>query len=290
MEIVLDFLYLFIKIEYISPIALQQEKEYQDRKKKQRTTRFHEVNVKNYYKYKLKKDTIQCNLLMSLSSGKKQLDDVSTMNLDTDSYQVAIDTCTSESICREKELFAGKIHNHQRLYIQGVGGKVKVTGVGSLKFRIIDDDGVTHDLLIHNVLYVPESPVNLISPQRWSETSTNLDGTGGVTILFWDNKQFTKLIPHNPDLKIPIMTVNDGFRKGSVSLAAGSMCIPCTPTYLRTSVPMSISSLSSHAKEIIVPLDDKEENQSYHRMTTRSKCRKVDELDKLKKNSTYGEN
>ena len=286
-EIVFDLLYLFIKVEYVSPITIQQEKEYENKRRKQRTTRFHEVNKRNYYRYKLKKDAIQCNLLMSLSSKKKQLDDVSGTSLDTDSYQVAIDTCTSESICSERELFVGKIHSCRRLYIQGVGGKVKVTGVGSIKFRITDDDDVTHDLLIHNVLYVPESPVNLISPQRWSETSTNPEGTGeittgGVTILFWDNKQFTKLIPHHPDLKIPIMTVNDGFTKGAAFLAAGSMCIPCTPTYLHTSVPMSINSLSSQTKEIIVPLDDEEEDQSYHRMTTRSKSKKVDELDKLK--------
>ena len=122
-EIAFEFLYLFIKVEYKSPILAKQEREYEERKRNETVVKFHECNKKNYFRYKMKNKTIRCNLLMSLSSGKKDLEQTSTLSLDTDSYDIAIDTCTSESICRERELFVGKVHQCKRLYIQGVSGK-----------------------------------------------------------------------------------------------------------------------------------------------------------------------
>ena len=52
--------------------------------------------------------------------------------------------------------------------MQGVGGRVKASGFGTIKVRIIDDENNLNDLLIHNVIYLPKSPINLISPQKWS--------------------------------------------------------------------------------------------------------------------------
>ena len=177
-EIAFEVLYIFIKIEYKPPYVTAQE-EFNRLKLKNSKEKilFHEVNKCNLFRYKLMKRTVWCKLILSLSSKKKKFESSETINLDTDSYEIAIDTYTSESVCKEKELFVGKIHSCRRLYIQGVGGKVKVTGVGTIKIRIVDDDGITHELLIHNVLYVPESPVNLLSPQRWSEQSNPINGT-----------------------------------------------------------------------------------------------------------------
>ena len=70
---------------------------------------------------------------------------------------------------------------------------------------VTDDENKLNDLIIHNVIYLPESPVNLLSPQKWSLGSDNPTGSGeitagGTTLLFWNNNTKTKYIPHHPDL------------------------------------------------------------------------------------------
>ena len=84
--------------------------------------------------------------------------------------------------------------------------------------KIIDDEGKTFDLLIHNIIYLPDSPINLISPQRWPGGAKDPTGTGeltidGITLLFWNQRKSTKVIPHHPELGIPIMAFNDGYTR-----------------------------------------------------------------------------
>ena len=81
--------------------------------------------------------------------------------------------------------------------------KTRVSGCGTIKIRIVDDDGRKHDLIVNDVLFVPECPTNLISPQEWSRDTNDPSGTGkitigGSTLLFWDDKQYSKYIPHHP--------------------------------------------------------------------------------------------
>ena len=116
-EIAFEVLYIFIKIEYKLPYVTAQE-EFNRLKLKNSKEKilFHEVNKCNLFRYKLMKRTVWCKLILSLSSKKKKFESSETINLDTDSYEIAIDTCTSESVCKEKELFVGKIHSCRRLY------------------------------------------------------------------------------------------------------------------------------------------------------------------------------
>lgn len=233
-----------------------------------------EVNKRHRLKFKFGR-TVLSNILVSLTakSKKNQMDDL--MKLDSDSYYFAIDTCTSEGICKHKELFNGKIQPCNNIFVQGVGGKIEVEGYGSITLRITDDDNVKHDIIIHNVLYVPNSPANLISPQRWSQGSNA--GTGeitveGSTLLFWNNRTATKLIPHHPELGIPIMSVNDGYTK-SQALLNTTICKPCMPAYLQTSEPTP----SPKSNEVhIIPMDDEEE--SYHNIDNAPRL-VIDELE-----------
>jgi hypothetical protein len=218
-----------------------------------------EVNKRYKLRFKFGKQ-VTSRLLVSLSSNsrKKEVDDIA--KLDSDSYHFAIDTCTSEGICKHKELFIGKIRPCKNVYVQGVGGKIDVQGYGTIKIRITDDDGVKHDLIIHNVLYVPDSPANLLSPQRWSQGSNAGIGeitVEGSTLLFWNDRKATKLIPHHPEMGIPIMSVNDGYTKSHAMLNT-CFCKPCMPTFLHTSEPKQQKNSTVH----VVPLDDDEE--SYH--------------------------
>jgi hypothetical protein len=73
---------------------------------------------------------VTSNLVFSMSTKSKKSELQSTTQLDTDSYLLAIDTCTSETIVKHKELFVGKISPCRNLYVQGVGGKIKASGYG----------------------------------------------------------------------------------------------------------------------------------------------------------------
>jgi hypothetical protein len=237
-----------------------------------------EMNKKDRIRFKFGK-TITSNILVSLTarSKKNRMDDV--IKADSDSYSFAIDTCTSEGICKHKELFVGAIKKCHNIFVQGVGGKISVEGYGTIKIRIVDDDNAKHDLLIHNVLYVPDSPANLLSPQRWSQGSNS--GTGeitveGSTLLFWNDRKSTKLIPHHPELGIPIMSVNDGYTKCQAFLNS-TFCQPCMPAYLQTSQTAEVNN-TTH----VIPLDDDEE--SYHNIEQSRAPLLVDELEQSRTN------
>lgn len=277
-DYVFDLTNIFLQVNFNQKHTDIQQKKW-DTPYCQKDVEIYEINKLEPLRFKYGK-TIQSNLVFSLSAKSSKgssLDDV--MSTDTDSYTAAIDTCTSESICRHQELFIGEIKTCKNVYVQGVGGKVKASGYGSVKMRILDDEGKLYDLIIHNVIYLPDSPINLISPQRWSEGSKDSTGTGeitigGTTLLFWNNKQSTKIIPHHPELGIPIMSFNDGYTKSAAFLSTtvdAMFCLPCTDqlSYLHTS-----QAVANENQVHIIPMDDDDESFSNIRQNI-----VVDELD-----------
>ncbi len=242
----------------------------------------YEVNSPDFKQFKYGKSLVsQVVISLTTKSKKNSIDD--TLNLDSDSYNFAIDTCTSEGICKHEELFIGKIRNVHGLNVKGVGGEIAVHGVGTIKIRITDDAGSKHDLIIHNVLYVPESPANLLSPQRWSKMSANPMGTGEITVadttlLFWDDRKYSKVVPHHPELGIPIMSVNDGYTKTAAYFNT-ELCKPCMPVCMHTS--QTIEDPNAPNVTHIIPLDDEDE-QSFSRLPQSTPVL-VDELEALNK-------
>ena len=267
-EYIFDFINIFLQVEYKH--VPHSEKDNAKIKKwktpySQDQVEIYEVNQHDPLRFRNGK-RIQSNLVFSMSAKSSSNDAINdVMNADTDSYTAAIDTCTSESICKHKECFVGDIKPCKNVYVQGVGGRIKASGYGSVKMRIEDDQGKAFDLLIHNVIYLPDSPINLISPQRWSGGSKDPTGTGeltidGTTLLFWNERKSTKIIPHHPELGIPIMTFNDGYTKSSAFLSAAQssmFCLPCTDhlSYLHTSQTVT----DKHNRLHIIPVEDEDE-------------------------------
>ena len=105
-----------------------------------------------------------------------------------------------------------------KINIKGIGGQLDATGYGTIKFNILNDHGKTHELVVHNVLYVPNSPVNLFSPQRFArdDESNGMNGTcsltGGTNSHFiWNHSKYIKSIHHPMQWSLPILHVNEGF-------------------------------------------------------------------------------
>ena len=53
--------------------------------------------------------------------------------------------------------------------VQGINGSTMASGVGTIQFKITDNDGVRHTIVFYNVIYLPEFIKNLISTSKCKE-------------------------------------------------------------------------------------------------------------------------
>ena len=72
-----------------------------------------------------------------------------------------------------------------------------------------------YSTILENVLYFPQSPVNVLSVTAFATQLNDDTGTWIKTSRFestfsWDNEKLTKTLVH-PASKLPQMNVNDGF-------------------------------------------------------------------------------
>jgi hypothetical protein len=90
---------------------------------------------------------------------------------DTDSYEIKLDTGCSYSISgTESDFIPGTVVPVQGMTVGAYGGtKLSVTGVGTLKWAILDDAGRLLELVIPDSLYVKSTNTRLLSPQHYAQ-------------------------------------------------------------------------------------------------------------------------
>ena len=124
---------------------------------------------------------------------------------DSDSVEIGIDNRTSYTMTGFVSDFVGPINPTNNYNIKGISGKdLPVNGIGTVKWRINDDEGRSHNLIIPNSLYVKSFKGRLMSPQHWAQTADDSypekDGTVCITgarslVLRWSQKKYTKTVP-----------------------------------------------------------------------------------------------
>jgi hypothetical protein len=87
--------------------------------------------------------------------------------------------------------------------------------MGTVNWRWKDDHGKSHTMKIKDVLFFPDSPVNILSITCLADQFKDDDGTGIDTKLtksrfYWDNNQFQRTINH-PASNLPELPINEGF-------------------------------------------------------------------------------
>ena len=92
-------------------------------------------------------------------------------------------------------------------------------GIGDLNIRIRDDENKTSTLVLKNVLYFPNSPVNIISVVCLADHFNDDTGTWVQTCrnsskFTWDNGKFMKELKHSTN-RLPEITVNEGINKST---------------------------------------------------------------------------
>jgi hypothetical protein len=132
----------------------------------------------------------------------KQTHQDEVVMFDTDAKAIRIDNCASFCISNDKRDFITPLKKVNKK-LKGLGGTLSEIYSGTIKWSIEDDDGVSHDTVIPNGLYVKESPSKLLSPQRWAQTAQDFKplprGTWCSTYrdciqLYWNQRRFTKTV------------------------------------------------------------------------------------------------
>ena len=95
------------------------------------------------------------------------------------------------------------------------GSNFHPTSIGNIKITWNDDNGIPYHTVLKNVLYFPDSPVNVLSVTAFASQLNDDNGTWIKTarhqsVFSWDHDNFTKTLVH-PASNLPQMTVNGGF-------------------------------------------------------------------------------
>jgi hypothetical protein len=100
--------------------------------------------------------------------------------------------------------------------IKGFNGQTTQTKVGTVKWRIQDDGGRIHDIILPNTYYSVKAESRLLSPQHWAQTAENGRGTHCTTyhdaiVLEWNNQEVKKTMPINKMTRnVGIISTNAG--------------------------------------------------------------------------------
>ena len=88
---------------------------------------------------------------------------------DSDSFKIGVDNHASKTISNNSIQFISYITPTPKTILRGAEGNLKVKGVGTVRWKIEDDDGKEYELIVKDFLYVPDISPCLLSPQHWAQ-------------------------------------------------------------------------------------------------------------------------
>lgn len=95
-------------------------------------------------------------------------DKTQTVTFDSGFFDILIDNCASVSIANQLSYFVNP-PTKSNTKIIGINGDSAASLVGTLKWKIEDDDGNIHDIILSNTFYSAGVRNRLLSPQHWSQ-------------------------------------------------------------------------------------------------------------------------
>lgn len=127
---------------------------------------------------------------------------------DTDSFHIIVDTGASAAftLCKQDIISFTPMNKK----VKGLA-TLQVAGVGTVQYRVKNDQGETINLIIDNCYYVPEMDIHLICPQQLTKQITmpcvqSFDDK--VFHLHWNGN--TKMIPISKANNLPILYTAPG--------------------------------------------------------------------------------
>jgi hypothetical protein len=128
--------------------------------------------------------------------------------------------------------------------------------VGTVRWRIHDDLGNEHHILLPNTYYSPEGKYKLLCPQHWAQmandNSPSPHGTWCATyadriVLYWGQRRYARTLRLIPSTNVGVLTTKPGIRKYAKacqliertypSITLTTRITPIPPTFARTVTP-----------------------------------------------------
>jgi hypothetical protein len=142
------------------------------------------------------------------------------MEFDTDSYEILIDNCCSHSLTNCIEDFKPPVQS--KVKVRGYNGNTNTTMVGTVKWKIGDDNGI-----LPNTYYSSVVETRLLSPQHWAEVRENQRDAYCVTyydaiIMKWnkDKYQITAPLDNRKHRNVGVIRTTSGINKYVTSCLA----------------------------------------------------------------------
>ena len=238
--------------ERIAKMAIMQQRQAKLRRAYVATKRFHKTTRK------------QQRGIVALAAIAMQAGSYANENqiqFDTDSEPIGIDNRCTGCISHKIEDFDGPLIESDRS-IKGFGGsRTTNVKIGTITWKWIDDQGMTHKFVIPKSFYVPEGNVRLLSPQHWAQAQRDkTNGTGSETLkdkvtLFWNNRKYKLTVPLGKDDNVATLYTAPGFRKFE------SFCATAGIDYEQETANPII------ATETLIVSDDDQENDSFENLS-----------------------
>ena len=149
---------------------------------------------------------------------------------DTDLSTMVCDNSANVHICNQRNMFVGDIRTVSNQQVATIGGKGhQPSGIGTVKWIWRDNFGKSHEYLVDDVLFFPQSPINILSVTCFARQLDDLTGTGIDTKqlryrFYWDSNKFSLTIQHPPS-NLPEISINEGFALSTVFRALVSIVI-----------------------------------------------------------------
>ena len=123
---------------------------------------------------------------------------------DTDSTTMVCDNSTNVHICNKRNVFVGEI---RKCTNQGVATIVdkghQPSGIGTVRWIWHEDSGKSHEYLVKDALFSPQSPINILSVTCFARQLNDLTGTGIdkkqlTSCFYWESIKYLLTVHHPP--------------------------------------------------------------------------------------------
>jgi len=151
----------------------------------------------------------------------------SRLSFDTDSYDILIDNCCSHTLTNDLSDFISPPVQSE-VKIRGYNGSTNSTMVGTVKWKIKDDNGKVHSFILPNTYYSSSVETRLLSPQHWAQVRNKGRDTYCLTyhdavIMRWnkDKYQITAPLDNRKHRNVGVIRSATGIKHYLTT------CIPC---------------------------------------------------------------
>ena len=121
-------------------------------------------------------------MLSTVLNINQRTNERSILSFDPDSSSLVVDNSANVHVCNKRESFIGKLTPVQGHNVATIGGHGhKPSEISTVKWSWKDYVGNIHEYLISNVLYFPQSAINILSATEFAKQLNDQEGTGTDT-------------------------------------------------------------------------------------------------------------